>query len=94
VRTFTVANVCAIPANATAISANVTVVAGAAGYFAVFPGNAFRSRHQHAELQRRPGARQQFDPHAGDQRRRHHRRPERLQRRPSPDPLDVNGYFR
>jgi hypothetical protein len=42
VRTVTVANVCGIPSNATAIAANVTVVAGgAAGYFAVFPGNAF-----------------------------------------------------
>jgi hypothetical protein len=40
-RTFPIAGSCGIPSSAVAVSANLTVVAGAAGDFSAFPGNAF-----------------------------------------------------
>jgi hypothetical protein len=38
-RLFTVTSACGIPASAVAISVNVTVVAGAGGFFTLYPGN-------------------------------------------------------
>ena len=38
-RLFTVSSVCGIPAIAVAVSVNITVVAGASGYFTLYPGN-------------------------------------------------------